>query len=97
MAQEFATYLSSEVTVRINFEANPALVELIDSLATRAGSTKKGVIVGALQFLKWSLDQKDQGFVTVAISPDGLKRREFQNQIMIASTNALPPHPSRKR
>jgi len=68
--------------MRINFEANEALVELIEALANRTGSTKKGVIVGALQLLKWSLDQQDQGYTTAAIGTPAEPIREYHSALM---------------
>ncbi|HLL48560.1 MAG TPA: hypothetical protein VK399_17800 [Longimicrobiaceae bacterium] len=73
--------------MRINFEANDALVELIEQLQQRTGGTKKAVIVGALQMLKWSLDQQDQGCTIAAIrsgdNPEAV--REYHSQLMLQS------------
>jgi hypothetical protein len=64
--------------MRVNFEANESLVELIESLQEKTDSTKKGVIVGALLHLKWSLEQASRGRIIVAIDPEDLPERVHQ-------------------
>ena len=73
--------------MRINFEANEATVNLLKSLRDRNDSTYKGVIVGALQFLKWSLDKQDQGLVIAAIQPD-----DGADRIVEYHTSLTPEH-----
>jgi len=69
--------------MRINFEANEAVLDLIELLQERTGSTKKGVIVGALQLLKWSLDQQGRGRIIAAIDADSPEKiREYHSDIL---------------
>ncbi len=69
--------------MRINFEANEAVLHLIEALQERTDSTKKGVIVGALQLLKWSLDQQDRGRVIAAVDVDAPEKvSEYHSDIL---------------
>jgi hypothetical protein len=69
--------------MRINFEANSAVVDLIEALQESTGATKKGVIVGALQLLKWSLDQQLAGRTIAAIDSDSDLVREYHSDLML--------------
>jgi hypothetical protein len=56
--------------MRLNFEVSSSVVDLIDRLQSMTGASKKGVVVGALLLLKWSIDQQKQGRKIVAVADD---------------------------
>ena len=78
--------------MRVNIEVNQAVVDLVDSLKKRTDSSAKGVIIGALQLLKWSLDQQARGRVISAIDPSVSPERsaEYMSDILMQAQNTKP-------
>jgi hypothetical protein len=68
--------------MRINLEVTSSVWDLLQSLQDRTGGSKKGVIVGALLFLKWSLDQQDEGRRIVAVDEDGDNTTQYHSELL---------------
>lgn len=55
---------------RINFDASERVIKIIGDLQHATGKTKKEVLVSALLFLKWAVEERSAGRSIVAIDED---------------------------
>jgi hypothetical protein len=71
--------------MRVNFDATPELADLLEFLQQQTRSTKKDVLVGALQLLKWVYDQKSEGRIVAALDavPNPGIVREYESQLLL--------------
>jgi len=53
--------------MRLNVELGDTDQALLDTLVERTGVTKKKLVVGALMFLAWGIDELDRGNSVVAM------------------------------
>ena len=69
--------------MRVNFEANAKIHNLIEELQARTDVSKKRVIEEALVFLKWRIAQEDSGMTVVGRSEDGARINGFYSALTL--------------